>query len=207
MPNKILKSTVPLLLFPLCATADISDEANACIDELISRYGNVGGEVLGQEFSEAAIMVRLKDGNGQHYECIVWSGPKVADLRPVEGSYTPVTKGDSASAPATQILSGSQIVQFDAGTSGTTIAGMLPPSTSARYVLGARDGQFLTVNVASKGGALDYKIINPDGSLLLDLIASDTPYKGQLWQSGDHIVEVLNAGAQAVEFDVSFGIE
>ena len=55
---------LPLLFVPLPALADISDEANACIDELNSRFGNVGGEVLNQEFSEAAIMVRLRDGNG-----------------------------------------------------------------------------------------------------------------------------------------------
>ena len=80
-----MKKLTPFLLFPATAFADISEEANACIDELISRYGNVGGEVLGQEFSEAAIMVRLRDGNGTEYECIVWSGPEVAELRSVNG--------------------------------------------------------------------------------------------------------------------------
>ena len=30
-------------------------------------------------------------------------------------------------------------------------------------VLGANDGQFLNVDVGSRGGALDYKIENPDG--------------------------------------------
>ena len=198
----MLKKIAPLFLLPTVAFADISEEANACIDELIARHGNFGGEVLDQQFSEAAIMVRMRDGNGTEYECIVWSGPTVADLRAVDGSGS--MAGASASVPT---VSGEQRVKFDAGTSGTTITGSLESGTSVRYILGARDGQFLNVNVASRGGALDYKIFNPDGSALLDLVSSDTPYKGQLWQSGDHIVEVLNAGAQPVTFDMSIGID
>ena len=70
----MLKKT--LCIFAVLSTpavADISDEANACIDELLARYGNVGGEVLQQSGSEAGTLVRLRDGSGVEYECIVWS--------------------------------------------------------------------------------------------------------------------------------------
>ncbi|CUH48955.1 hypothetical protein [Ruegeria atlantica] len=196
-----------LAIFPAPAFSDISDEANACIDELVSRFGNVGGEVLDQEFSEAAIMVRLRDGSGVEYECIVWSGPEVADLRRVGESTDMADDGagamDGASAPT---VSGDQVVKFNAGESGTAMSATLQPGASVRYILGANDGQFLNVDVGSHGGALDYKIFNPDGSLLLDLISSDTPYQGQLWQSGEHVVEVVNAGTQPVTFDIGIGI-
>jgi len=204
------KLCLPLLLVPFPALADISDEANACIDELNSRFGNVGGEVLNQEFNEAAIMVRLRDGNGIEYECIVWSGPEVADLRPVGSEGDTADEGGGAmdgAAAFTDTVSGEQRVKFAAGTNGTAISGTLQSGTSVRYILGASDGQFLNVDVGSHGGALDYKIFNPDGTLLLDLISSDTPYRGQLWQSGDHVVEVVNAGAQPVTFDIGIGIE
>ena len=189
--------------------ADISDEANACIDELRCRVGNVGCEVLGQEFSEAAIRVRLRDTNGGVYECLVWSGPEIADFRQVsgEGAMADDGGGAMAGASAPPVVSGEQRVQFAAGTSGAAMSGSLNPDTSVSYVLGAADGQFMRVDVGSRGGALDYKIFNPDGSLLLDLISSDTPYQGQLWQSGDHVVEVVNAGAQPVSFDIGIGIE
>ncbi len=204
------KLLLPLLLCPLPAIADISDEANACIDELIARFGNVGGEVLDQEFSEAAIMVRLRDSNGIEYECIVWSGPIVADFRRVGGETDTADDGSGAMDGASAfspIVSGEQQVRFVVGTSGTAMSGTLQPGTSVRYILGASDGQFLSVNVGSRGGALDYKIFNPDGSLLLDLFSSDQPYRGELWQSGDHVVEVVNAGAQPVAFDIGIGIE
>ncbi len=203
------KCLLVFAVLPMPALSDISDEANACIDELISRFGNVGGEVLGQEFSEAAIMVRLRDGNGFEYECIVWSGPEVADLRRVDENAEKGDDGEGAmdGAPASALtVSGDQVVKFDAGTSGTTISATLQADTTVRYVLGASDGQFLNVNVGSRGGALDYKIFNPDGSLLLDLISSDTPYQGQLWQSGEHVIEVVNEGSQPVTFDIGIGI-
>ncbi|MGI9370371.1 MAG: hypothetical protein ACR2O2_16190 [Ruegeria sp.] len=191
------------------ALSDISDEANACIDELRSQVGNVGGEVLEQLGSEAGTLVRLRDANGVEYECIVWSGPEVAELRRVGGEDSDADDGGGAMAGASasaQTVSGTQRVQFDAGTSGTAMTATLQPNTSVRYVLGANDGQFLNVDIGSHGGAVEYKIINPDGSNLLDLIASDTPYQGQLWQSGNHVIEVVNGGAQPVTFDIGIGI-
>lgn len=215
IPKCLVAASATAFLMTAPASADISDEANACIDELRNRIGNVGGEVLEQLGSEAGTMVRLRDANGAEYECIVWSGPEIADFRRVDGEESSTEGGEDSSAddgggamagaPAATV-SGTQNVKFAAGTSGTAISATLEPNTSVRYVLGASDGQFLNVDIASHGGALDYKIINPDGSLLLDLIASDTPYKGQLWQSGDHVIEVLNAGAQPVTFDIGIGI-
>ncbi|MEX0287312.1 MAG: hypothetical protein AB3N23_22115 [Paracoccaceae bacterium] len=189
---------IPLILLPLPVLADITPEADACINELMAREGNVGGEVLGQEFSEAATMVRLRDGAGVEYECIVWSGPEVAELRPVGNA--------SGDGTAMQFAEGEQRVKFDAGTSGTAMTNALQAESSVQYILDANEGQFLNVDIGSRGGAIDYRILNPDGSELLGLISSDTPYKGQLWQSGDHVIEVVNGGAQPVTFDVGIGV-
>jgi hypothetical protein len=76
-----------------------------------------------------------------------------------------------------------------------------------RYQLGARNGQFLDVNFAGVGGQLQYRIVNPDGSALLDAISVGIPYRGQLWQSGDHVVEVINRSGSTVNFQVYFEIE
>ena len=189
--------------------ADISDEANACIDELISRVGTVGGEVLGQEFSEAAIMVRLRDANGSVYECLVWSGPEIADFRQVSGEGAMADDGGGAMAGASgpPVVSGTERVQFAAGTSGAALSGTLSPNASVRYVLGAASGQFLRVDVSSREGALDYSILNPDGSFLLDPISSEKPYQGELWQSGDHVIEVINRSTGQASFDMGVGIE
>ena len=104
---------------------------------------------------------------------------------------------------------GTQTVQvrFPSGSTGTELSGTVAPGGSARYVLGARNGQNLYVRVAPRGGHLEYEIFNPDGSLLLELINTNREYRGQLWQSGDHVVEVVNRGGQTIDFNVIFGID
>jgi hypothetical protein len=98
-------------------------------------------------------------------------------------------------------------VRFPAGASGTELSSNLAPGASRRYVLGAGDGQFLYVRVAPWSGSLDYQIFNPDGSFLLDLVSARQEYRGQLWQDGEHVVEVVNRSNQTVSYNVIFGID
>ena len=98
-------------------------------------------------------------------------------------------------------------VQFPSGSTGTELSGSVEPGGSVRYVLGARNGQELYVRVAPRNGRLEYEVFNPDGSLLLELINANREYRGQLWQSGDHVVEVVNRGGQTIDFNVIFGID
>lgn len=140
----------------------------------------------------------LKDGGGQVWKCIAYKDGSIGELSMVDG-------GSSVQNSAPNV-SGERRVEFDAGASGTVMSATLAPGAVVSYVLGARNGQFLNVDVNSYGGALDYQIFNPDGSRLLDLISSDTPYQGQLWQSGDHVIDVVNSGAQPVTFDIGIGI-
>ena len=38
-------------------------------------------------------------------------------------------------------------------------------------------------------------------------MSADKEYRGQLWQSGDHVVEVINRSNSSVDYNVIFGIE
>jgi len=38
-------------------------------------------------------------------------------------------------------------------------------------------------------------------------MTSAKEYRGQLWQSGDHVIEVINRGSRNTPYDVIFGIE
>ncbi len=204
-----------ILAFSFCVlpvlghAAEVGQEAiDGCIDKLRAVGGpdGQGGTVLSTEFSEANSLVMLKDRGETVWRCLVANDGQVAELNVAQAA----DDGQGAMAGSDEVppvVSGTQRVQFATGTSGAALSGTLNPNSSVRYVLGASNGQFLRVDVGSRGGALDYEIYNPDGSLLLDLISSDTPYYGQLWQSGDHVVEVVNAGAQPVSFDIGIGIE
>lgn len=100
---------------------------------------------------------------------------------------------------------GAQHVRMDNG--GAELTGQLDPGESQRYVFDAYDGQDLYVRVAPRGPDVYYQIFNPDNSFLLEQMASNREYRGQLWQNGQHTVEVINRGRQQVSFNVIFGID
>ncbi|MBK0399025.1 hypothetical protein H0I76_07475 [Limibaculum sp. M0105] len=111
--------------------------------------------------------------------------------------------GSAASEPGTA----TEQVRFAQGASGTELSRSLTPGSSIRFVLGAREGQDLRVSVVQRNGPrTDFQIFNPDGTFLLDLIPADREYRGQLWQSGDHVVEVVNRGGSTADFTISIGI-
>ncbi len=97
-------------------------------------------------------------------------------------------------------------VQFAPGTTGAELTGTLLPGESRRYILGAKSGQNLYVRLAANGPNMFYQIFNPDRSFLLDQMTSDREYRGQLWQTGDHVIEVINRGNGAQSYNVIFGI-
>ena len=108
---------------------------------------------------------------------------------------------------ASQLPSASRMerVTFAAGTTGTEFTDQLGPGTTVTYLLGARNGQSLYFRLAANGPNLSYKIYNPDGSVLLDEMGPAQEYRGQLWQSGDHKIEVINSGPGRQSFNVIFG--
>ena len=131
----------------------------------------------------------------------------------VEGTNDPsagMVAGSVSSGTDAGISDGggqSVVVRFPAGASGTELTGSLLPQQSRRYILGARENQFLDFRLAANGPGMTYVIYNPDGSVLLDEMGAAQEYRGQLWQSGDHVVEVYNTANGAQSYNVIFGIE
>lgn len=54
---------------------------------------------------------------------------------------------------------------------------------------------------------MDYQIFNPDRSTLLGMMPSDREYRGQLWQTGDHVIEVINRRNGAASYNLIIGID
>ncbi len=131
----------------------------------------------------------------------------------IEGSNDPSAGMGGGSAPsgsgAEALGSGGSavVVKFAAGTSGAELTGSLLPQERRRYILGARDSQFLYVRLAANGPGMTYVIYNPDGSVLLDEMSAEQEYRGQLWQSGDHVIEVFNTSNGAQSYNIIFGID
>ena len=183
------------------------DAIDGCIDQLRSVGGpdaRSGGEVLSSEFSEAATLVMLRDSGGSVWRCLAYSDGTVAELAVSEAA----DDGGGAMAGASGSGgSGTERVVFVKGSTGAELTGSLRPQQSRRYLLGAKKGQDLYVRVGANGPNLTYAIYNPDGSVLLDEVQAAQEYRGQLWQSGDHTVQVYNMSNGAQSYNVIFGIE
>ncbi|MBY6083638.1 hypothetical protein [Ruegeria arenilitoris] len=194
----------PALAISGTAALAMSDADDACIDHLRQVGGPDGqsGTIESSQFSEAGTLVMLRDAGGTLWRCIAYKDGSIGEMSVVEAMDDGGGAMDGASGST-----GSQRVTFDAGSTGAELVGQLAPGESQQYVLGAKNEQFLYVRVAPRNGSLDYVIRNPDGSELLGLMSADKEYRGQLWQSGDHVVEVINRGSSAVDYNVIFGIE
>jgi len=187
------------------------DAIDGCIDKLRTvggPDGRAGGKVLSSEFSEAATLVMLRDAGGTVWRCLAYSDGTVGELSVSKAA----DDGGGAMAGAARQTGGEptttiERVHFDRGTTGAELTGTLTPGSTARYVLGAKNGQDLYVRVAAKGPDIDYQIFNPDNSFLLDQMTSKREYRGQLWQSGDHVIEVINRGSSPASHNVIFGVD
>ncbi len=184
---------------------------DGCIDKLRAvggPDGRAGGQVLSSEFSEAATLVMLRDAGGTVWRCLAYSDGTVGELTVSQaaddgGGAMAGASGYSTQEPATS----TERVRFDRGSSGAELTATLTPGSSMRYVLNAKNGQDLYVRVAPRGPDIYYQIFNPDGSFLLEQMDPAREYRGQLWQSGDHVIEVINRGNRNTSYNVIFGIE
>jgi hypothetical protein len=199
-----------LALAIIASAAPARADQQAAIDGCIDRLRQVGGpdgqsgQVLSSEYSEAGTLVMIRDAGGTVWRCIGYNNGRVGELAAAEGQKADDGGGAMAGAAA-KSTAGAHRVKFDRGASGAELPGSLPAGESARYVLGAKNGQNLYVRVA--GAGLEYQIFNPDKSFLLDLISADREYRGQLWQSGDHVVEVVNRGRSTAAYRIIIGID
>ena len=184
--------------------ADVGQDAiDGCIDQLRAVGGpdGQGGTVLSTEFSEANSLVMLQDRGETVWRCLVSNDGQVAELSVLQAA------DDGGGAMASAGSETTVRVQFAAGTTGAELTDSLLPQESRRYVLGAQDGQFFYFRLAANGPGMTYVIYNPDGSVLLDEMGAEQEYRGQLWQTGDHVVQVYNTANGAQSYNVIFGID
>lgn len=112
------------------------------------------------------------------------------------------------SGQATQLPSASRMqrVRFPSGSTGTELSDQLGAGTSVTYILNARNGQNLYFRLAASGPNMAWRLFTPNGSLL-DRGGPSKEYRGQLFRSGEHRIEVTNSGNRPASFNVIFGIE
>ncbi|MEM1366703.1 MAG: hypothetical protein AAGG02_01560 [Cyanobacteria bacterium P01_H01_bin.15] len=124
------------------------------------------------------------------------------DCEQIENTQGQVNKNSQAG-------DASERVSFRAGSTGTTVTGELGSSQGVRYLLNARDGQFLRVSLRPNNPYTNYIIYVPGGDILFESSQGGDEYYGQLYLTGDHVVEVFyNGNVDTVgKYDIEFEID
>lgn len=196
-----------MALVGLCMTmstsgnAAVQEAVDACIDRLRDKGGPnaKAGTVLSSEFSEAGTLVMLKDRGGKVWRCIGYSDGTVGELTPVDAAAengdgpqeTDTSAGRPVAGPPIEIT---ERLNFAPGTSGAIAEFNLKSGEAMNYLLNARDGQFLSVRLQTESSSLYYMIYVPDGGILYESAQAGNDYRGQLYETGDHRIEVFYNG-------------
>lgn len=100
-----------------------------------------------------------------------------------------------------------QRIQFKPGTFETETSDQLAAGATVAYLIEARKGQNLTVDLPDgEPGWVFYRVLNPDGSLLSGEIGAPQIYRGELMQTGDHKIEVINRGGRSQSYNILVNI-
>jgi hypothetical protein len=78
-------------------------------------------------------------------------------------------------------------VNFPRGRTTAILRGTVRRGLSHDYLLGARDGQTMTVHLTASGDA-SFSILSPNGNSLADFVSD---WSGELPESGDYRINVL----------------
>lgn len=112
------------------------------------------------------------------------------------GVYTGLLICAGLSAAAAQDRITEETIHFDAGASSATIEGTVTGAGITDYLLGARAGQTMTVDMQPQSGTTYFNVIPPDEADVADFVGSSEGlhYEGVLDLDGDWKVRVYQMG-------------
>ncbi len=142
-----------------------------------------------------------------------WSG-----ILPTTQDYV-ITLGTPTGAPASYTLqvtipplgttvpqSAPRRITFQAGAIAAVVQGKTATPGQDRFILRARGGQTMTVQVASAQGNVIVIIYGADGNVLISDHAGATNWTGQLPTTQDYIIDTRSVGDAAVNFTLTVTI-
>jgi len=99
-------------------------------------------------------------------------------------------------------------VQFEAGKDSAVVAGELGSEKAVRYVLGASEGQYLTVNLNADNKLTYFTVYDSGGDIVYESTQGGSEFYGQLARGGDTAVEVFYKGEPGTNsrYEIAFTI-
>jgi hypothetical protein len=98
------------------------------------------------------------------------------------------TASSSSRAPAKSAAAAATRVRFSSGTSSKTISAQLVGSKTASFVIGAKQGQVMTLDT-TPANTVVLTVVGPDGKILAGANAIGG-MTGQLEKTGDFVVQI-----------------
>lgn len=191
------------------ALADQQAAVDGCIDQIRTVGGPdaEGGEILNTDWSQAGYLITFRDRGGTIWECIAYDDGAVGDLRVADAADDGggAMSGSEYASVSEQTIE----VHFQPGTSSANYSGSLGSGEAVRYSLGAGSSQNFYVDLTGNSSSLNYIIYVPDGDILFESSQGGYTYSGQLYENGEHTVEVFYNGNEGTygNFDIFFEID
>lgn len=99
-----------------------------------------------------------------------------------------------------------QRIQFAPGATSATVTGTTTASAPQRYVLEARVGQSMNLNMSAQSLFASIVLVDPSGRRLVGGEYSTQQWAGLLPMSGEYTLEVINGGQGSAEFSLTVTI-
>lgn len=85
-------------------------------------------------------------------------------------------------------------VRFQPGATNESYVGALGSGDADNYYLNAQNGQDMLVSLSASADNTFYIVYAPDGEIMFESAQGGDSYDTQLWQSGDHRIEIFYNG-------------
>ncbi|MGB3298202.1 MAG: serine/threonine-protein kinase [Phormidesmis sp.] len=135
--------------------------------------------------------VKIGDYRGDYRLSVTLSDPAPVEPDIPEPTAPPIRPGvPDPTAPPVQPQVQSQRVSFPSGAEGIAVANEVGPGRIRRYVVNAKEGQILSVQVTdSSGGRVDFDVLMPGGEMIADA-SGIVWWEGLLPVGGDYAIDV-----------------
>ena len=125
---------------------------------------------------------------------------------PQKATPSPQPSVTTSSSSQTQRLSTSKVqesterVSFSKGSTKSIIQDTISPSQLKHYLLQCFSGQLMKIR--SQSGAVNIRVIDPNGSVIGNLSSGDSNWQGNLPSSGDYSLDIRSSNDVSIQVEI-----
>jgi hypothetical protein len=113
-------------------------------------------------------------------------------------------RNDLVNLATGQVSAAETPVRFKTGTTSTTVKGSSSTGAPERYIIGAREGQTMTINFVGANNGLKLKVYDDNGNVIGDLAS---PWQARLPSSGKFRILVESDSENPVDYTLKIAVQ